>query len=300
MALADHLDKLRAFKTIANCGTIREAAEKLHITQPSLTRLIQTLERESGVELFVRGRSGVQVTNAGQMLLSYAESILVELDDLEERLKNPLDDLSGHLRIGTYESLAEYLWPEFIASLRRTTPQLKVSLRTNRLGSHLRDLEVGEIDMLVDAEPRTRGDFLSWVLYEDRFQFYLGEKHVQAFAPEAAEGLTLIHCPAAFDRDNKSIVQHLEENGFFFKEKIELDSFTSARAFCLAGVGIAALPQRLAERDLRSKSLFEVSLKGFSAKGFGPHSIVATVRSDRKDDRRLIFLRKILKDRFKA
>lgn len=79
MALADHLDKLKAFKVIIESGSMREAAAKLHVTQPSLSRLIQTLEETCGTKLLYRGRSGVLPTTAGKLLLAFADSTLKSL-----------------------------------------------------------------------------------------------------------------------------------------------------------------------------------------------------------------------------
>jgi DNA-binding transcriptional LysR family regulator len=300
MELTDHLDKLKAFKVIAECGTMREAALKLNVTQPSLTRLVQTLEISAGLALLVRGRSGVAPTEAGQLLLAFAKETLKNLEDLEERLHSPADRLSGHLRVGSFESLTEYLWPEFMAAFRKTTPQLKISIRTHHPATHFKALAEGQLDLIVDAEPRVVGDLTSWTLYEDRFQFYTGTRQQEVLTPETLKEMTLITCPAAYDRDGKGILQHLEEAGYFLKERIELDSFTSVMAFCQSGLGIAALPQRLAARALKGKEIFPVKLKGFPEKGFGAHSIAATIRAERSDDPRVRFLIKSLKAWFRG
>lgn len=298
MPLADHLDKLRSFATIVEAGTLREAAEKLHVTQPSLTRLIQTLEEAAGVPLLARGRSGVQATEAGRLLLAFAQDSLKKLEDLEARLTQPADQLSGHLRVGSYESLAEYLWPEFIADFRRQLPQLRVGVRTSNAGSHLLALEAGQLDLLVDAEPRLVGDFISWPLYEDRFAFYSAEKGLE-LSPAGLGDLPLVYCPLAFDRENKRILTHLEEAGYYFREKIELDSFPSVMAFAKQGVGLSVLPTRLAAAAVKARELHPAALKGFSAKGFGSHSLAATISAHRKDDPRLRHLIQALRKWFK-
>lgn len=300
MHLEDHLDKLKAFKIIVDCGTMREAAVKLNVTQPSLTRLIQTLETSAQVTLLQRGRSGVTATEAGRILLAYADTTLKNLKDLEERLKHPTDDLSGHLLVGSYESLTEYLWPDFIATFRKTTPQLRLSIRTSDSAGHSQALEHGKIDILVDAEPRVVGDFMSWVLYEDRFNFYVHDRNKAALTAQTIGSLPLIFCPSAYDQDNKKIVQHLEEAGYFFKERIELDSFPSVMAFCQRGIGLAILPSRLAKAAVHAKKIFPVELKGFSRHGFGAHSIAASIQSSRKEDPRIRLLIRSLKDWFKG
>ncbi len=293
MNLADHLDKLKAFKVIAESRTMREAADRLNVTQPSLTKLIQTLEASAGAPLLVRGRNGVTPTEAGKILAAYAASTLKELADVEQKLSNPSDRMSGHLRIGAYASLAEYLWPDFIPAIKKKAPALRLSVLTSEAIAHSRALESGEIDILVEAEPRIQGDLISWSLYEDRFNFHMNV--AQKWTPETIGSLPLIYSPNAFDRENKKIAQHLEEKGYTFKERIELDSFMAVLAFARKGIGLAVLPNRLAEAGLREGQLFVASLKNFPAKGFGAHTFAATILENRKDDPRLQFLLKSLR-----
>lgn len=124
MSLVEHLDKLKAFVVIAETGTLREASLRLHLTQPSLTRLIQTLESATGKTLLHRSRQGVSLTEAGQVILDFAKSTIKNLEDTEERLKSPSSHLAGLVRIGSYASLAEYFWPEFISTARKRHPEL--------------------------------------------------------------------------------------------------------------------------------------------------------------------------------
>jgi DNA-binding transcriptional LysR family regulator len=298
MALTDHLDKLKAFRVIAEAQKLSEATKRLHMSQPSLTRLIQTLEGATGTKLFHRSRQGVALTRSGQLLLEYSISVLGKLEDLEQRLKNPDLERAGVLRIGSYESLAEYLWPEFVLFFMKISPELKLLIRTSGSFNHKQALESGELDVLVDAEPRVLGDIMSWTLYEDRFNFYgVMEKLPSNLSPESIGNLPLIFSPSAFDRDNKNILQHLEERGYFFKEKMELDSFCAVRTFCNTGMGLAVLPLRLAESSIGALS--QVSLKGFPQRGFGTHSICASVKSNRADDYRIRVLVKALRERFK-
>ena len=284
---------------IASVSTMREAALKLNVTQPSLTRLVQTLEEALGEVLLVRSRNGVQPTEAGRLLLEYSRDTLRRLEDFEQRVRNPVDELAGHLRIGSYATLAEYLWPEFIVATKKSAPTLRLSIRTAEVMSDQRALETGEIDVLVDAEPRLTGDFTSWKLYEDRFNFYAKKKPEETITPESLGSTTLIYSPLAFDEHNKKIDQHLEEQGYRFKDKIQLDSFTSVLAFCRRGLGIAVLPQRLAADAVAANAIAPVSLRKFSHRGFGTHSLTATIKSTREDDPRVRYLIKSLRQWFR-
>lgn len=287
MKLADHLDKIEAFKTVAESRTMSEAAKRLHITQPSLTRLIQTLESAAGVQLLTRGRHGVSVTDAGRRLLGYTTLTLNGLTDLEQQLRFPKHEISGHLRIGAYASLGEYLWPEFLPDFRKKYPHLRISIFSAERISHSQSLALGEIDILIDAEPRLSGGAISWNLYEDRFNFYCRKSLSDDLTPVMITDTTLIFNPNAFDNENKKILQHLEERGYFFKERLEFDSFMAVLAFARKGVGLAILPNRLAHADVEGGRLKRSLLKGFPLNGFGQHQFAATVMESKKDDQRI-------------
>ena len=78
------LQQLNYLVTVAECGNITEAAEKLYISQPSLSTAIHNLEKEMGVTAFVRSNKGVVVTREGEELLSYARMLLEQADNMKE------------------------------------------------------------------------------------------------------------------------------------------------------------------------------------------------------------------------
>jgi DNA-binding transcriptional LysR family regulator len=297
MNISSHLDKLKPFVAVAEAGTIHEAAKRLHITQPALSRMIRVLEDSCGFELFVRSRQGVSLTPPGKEMLSYARLVLRELENLESKLQTPTNPMAGHIRIGTYESLAEYLWPDFLHHMQSEIPELAISLKTNSEINQLEALARGDIDILVDAEPRLTEELISWPLYKDKFNFFYKAGGITELDPISARDLTLIYVPQAADGENRSPLYHLEAKGYSFSKKMALDSFTTAQSFCAKGIGLAILPTRLQEEGKSRTGL--VKLDGFHARGFGEHTICATIRaSDAKNYRILEFI-KNLKNWFK-
>lgn len=81
------LQQLKYIVTVAECGNITEAAEKLFIAQPSLTSAIHNIEEEMGITAFIRSNKGVELTRDGETLLSYARQILEQTDVMTEHLK---------------------------------------------------------------------------------------------------------------------------------------------------------------------------------------------------------------------
>lgn len=113
---------LRYFATVARHGSIREAADDLHIAQSALSRQIQKLEKELGVPLLQRHARGIALTSAGEIFLRYARSSLRQVD----KVRSELDALKGLRRgrivIHAIESLVPHLLPRAIASFRQRHP----------------------------------------------------------------------------------------------------------------------------------------------------------------------------------
>jgi DNA-binding transcriptional LysR family regulator len=119
---------LRYFSAVARHGSIREAAEELHIAQSALSRQILKLEQEFGVQLFQRHARGVELTSAGEIFLNFAASNLRQVD----RVRSELDALKG-LRHGTIlihsiESLVPHLLPRAITGFGRRHPGISFEI----------------------------------------------------------------------------------------------------------------------------------------------------------------------------
>jgi DNA-binding transcriptional LysR family regulator len=83
------LDQIRTFVAIAQEGSMRRAAERLHLTQPPLSRQLASLEDELGARLFERVPKGMELAPAGRVFLAHAERILAEVDAARAAVRLP-------------------------------------------------------------------------------------------------------------------------------------------------------------------------------------------------------------------
>src|SRR5687767_1264682 len=110
------LHQLRYFVAVAQAGNFSRAAERCHVSQPSLSQQIQKLERQLNQPLFSRlGRKAV-LTDAGRLLLDRALSILASVDDAQRRLRSADDARGGRLAIGAIPTIAPFLLPPTLES----------------------------------------------------------------------------------------------------------------------------------------------------------------------------------------
>ena len=146
------LHQLRYFVAIAETGNFTRAAERSHITQPSLSQQILNLEHEVGHKLFHRlGRKAV-LTEAGATFLERARRILFEVENATKELKDH-PALDRRITVGAVPTVAPYLVAPLIARCRETHPNLQVHMREDFRSDLSRAVVEGELDLAVVTLP---------------------------------------------------------------------------------------------------------------------------------------------------
>jgi DNA-binding transcriptional LysR family regulator len=145
------LTQLRYLIAIADAGlNITLAAERVHATQPGLSKQLKQLEGELGFQLFARkGKSLDAVTVAGGQVIERARVILTEASNIRSIAANLRNDAQGELRIATTHTQARFALPPAIAALSLSYPQVRVQLQPVRDSEVLAQLEGGQVDMAV-------------------------------------------------------------------------------------------------------------------------------------------------------
>lgn len=137
---------LKYFMMVANEGNFTRAAERLHLSQPTLSRQLSDLEREYGTTLFIREPRHVRLTEEGLLLKRRAEEILALVDETEQELLQQKDEVSGDIHIGAGESVYFQYVLELIEQLRAVHPGIHVHVVTGDAETCLYALEKGLID----------------------------------------------------------------------------------------------------------------------------------------------------------
>jgi len=141
-------NQLRYFQSVARLQNFRAAAEELYISQPSLSRSIDSLEQELGVVLFERAGRGISLTGSGRVLLEYADRILEECDIAVYKMKE-LSSSGGRIDIGYVFPLANYYIPHKVRSFLDTPGNENVTFgfTQNRTSSIIRAIKNGKLDV---------------------------------------------------------------------------------------------------------------------------------------------------------
>jgi DNA-binding transcriptional LysR family regulator len=148
----NRLKQLRAFCEVIKCGSITLAAQKLFLSQPSVTLQIQAMEREMGVTVFERRGPQLKLTPDGEALYALAKPLVEGIDSLQENFAANNEKLdSGLLSICAGESTILYILPEAVRRFVIAYPriQLKINNETGRDG--LKMLRADEVDLVVGS-----------------------------------------------------------------------------------------------------------------------------------------------------
>src|SRR5688572_11505218 len=120
--MAIELRLLRYFAAVAEERHVGHAAARLFISQPALSQQIRSLEEQVGVPLFVRHPRGVELTEAGEVLLEEARALLGESERLEATVEDLRRGRTAGVRVGLPPGLPRSLFPELLAALREREP----------------------------------------------------------------------------------------------------------------------------------------------------------------------------------
>lgn len=120
--------RLHVFNSAANHLSFTKAAEELYITQPAVTKNIKELESALRIDLFNRSKSGISLTKAGVLLKKYTDILIEQERELEYKLSELRDSLSGELRLGASTTIGQYIIPRILGEFASKNTEVNISL----------------------------------------------------------------------------------------------------------------------------------------------------------------------------
>lgn len=242
-----NLRELEYLVAVADHGHFGRAAEATMVSQPTLSTQLKKLERELGVTLIERSRSGAILTPAGAAVVDHARVVLRETSDIRGIARRAADPMSVSLRIGLFPTLAPYLLPHVVPTVRERCPRLELLLVEEKTEIVLERLGAGDLDVGVLAlpvhdeglsvEPLFTEDFLLAVPVSHPLADHEGPVDVSVLAGEQLLLLEEGHCL----RDQALSVCRI--GGASERRGFRATSLETLRQMVAAGVGVTLLPE---------------------------------------------------------
>jgi len=180
---------LKYFEVIATEGNLGRAAERLHRTQPALTKCIDRLEEDLGAKLFEKDGRGMRLTAAGEVLVKRTRQMAIMVEETSREMQDYAGGLQGKVRIGCLPTLAEHLMPRVFEQLLAEAPAISVTLTVAMNDNLLNNLRDGELDLVVGPMLETDPDIVCEKIAEDTMVVMASENHPIFDAPCTLAGL---------------------------------------------------------------------------------------------------------------
>lgn len=171
------LTELRYIVTLAQEQHFGRAAERCHVSQPTLSVGVKKLEDELGVLIFERSKTAVRLTPVGEGIVTQAQKVLEQAQSIRELAQAGKNQLATPLKVGAIYTIGPYLFPHLIPQLHKAAPQMPLYIEEN-FTHVLRDkLRTGELDAIIIALPFNEADVLTKPLYDEPFYALLPADH---------------------------------------------------------------------------------------------------------------------------
>lgn len=262
------LTDLRYLVALARERHFGRAAEKCHVSQPTLSVAIKKVEEELGVQLFERSATEVKITATGQRIVSQAEKVLLEAAQIPEIAAAGKDPLAGPLRLGVIYTIGPYLLPRLIPLMHHHAPRMPLVIQENYTTRLVEALKRGELDVVILSLPFEEAGVVAQPVYDEPFRVLMPADHPWAelghIDPErlADDQLLLLSAGNCFRDQVLEVCPHCR-NVSGLQRTLEGSSLETIRHMVATGLGVTVLPSSAADGLVDNNPL--VAVRPFSA-----------------------------------
>jgi len=235
--------QLAAFDAVARLGSVSLAAAEMNLTQPAVSIQIGGLEASAGTPLLQRSGRGIRLTEAGELLASYASRILGLWQQAGDEMATYQGEFSGTLRVAAVTT-AEYLLPPLLVTFANANPRVKVKLQVGNRDAIVRMLAGQEVDLAIMGRPPAELKTESMPFARHPMAFVAAPSH--PLMTDARPGIERLAGERILVRERGSGTRATVER--LFKEAelpmrigSELSSNEAIKQMCAAGFGVAFL-----------------------------------------------------------
>lgn len=170
------LVKYRAFVNVAELGSLTKAAKLMGYSQPGISKMMDSLEDELNISLFIRNGPAIELTDNGKQVYSYCKKIVKCDDDLVNAVNAMNGLLTGSIHIGALNSVIQSFVPNIIKSYSSVYPKIQIYLNEIPTGEIIKQLKSNTIDIGFTSEFNFRGlEFIP--LFKDRIRLIVNKNH---------------------------------------------------------------------------------------------------------------------------
>lgn len=225
------------FVEIAETQNISRAAERLGVSQPSLSTSIKRLEDSLNTQLLLRTKSGVRLTKDGHFFMTKVKDLIQQWGMIRDGIKTSSTEATGRYRIGCHSAVAQYTLTQFLPGLLQKHPKLEIELYHDLSRKVCEQVISFELDIGIVVNPVSHPDLVIKEICQDTIQFWVStaieNKDVLICNPELAQ--------------TQDMLLRLRKKKMEFTRIINTSSLEVIAGLVEAGAGVGILPTRVAK-----------------------------------------------------
>jgi len=266
--------RLKIFRTVAEKLSFTSAAETLFLTQPAVTLQIKSLEEELGVKLFDRTGGKVRLTEAGAVLLGFAERIAEIYLEAETAIGSLIGEERGKLAIGASTTIAQYVLPRLIGQFLSRHPRLEFSMISANTENIVKALDERLITLGLVEGPIARKDLKTDSFFEDEIVVIAAANHELAIGGSSMITISSLAQAPLIMREHGSGTRRVVEDALKkcglrlsdLKIIMELDSTEAIKTAVEADLGIGFVSRWGLKRETDLGTLKIVNIESLKIK----------------------------------
>lgn len=236
-------DDLLYFLEVSKTLNFSRAAERIGISQPSLSMAIRRLENIIGAKLFIRHQKGVTITKSGAQLLAHAKQLLQYWDVVKSKTLAASQNVEGSFTIGSHPSLALVYFSGFLPKLLKKHTKLEVNLKldlSRKIVDQVMDLT---LDLGIVANPIKHPNLIIQKLFDDEVAFWCNEELHPV--NDLSSGEAIIICDPEL-LQTQWLLNRLQKKGLTYTRMLSCNNLEVIAELTLTGCGVGILPGTVA------------------------------------------------------
>jgi len=259
------IDGIKAFVTVADARSFSIAANRLHLTQPAVSKRIALLESQMGIRLFDRIGRTVNLTEAGRALEPRARGILLEIEDTHRAISNLAGNIGGQLSLATSHHIGLWRLPQVLRKFSQRYPDVSLDL-------HFMDSEVaheqivqGNLELgVITLAPNSHERLTAIPVWRDQLVFMCAADH-----PLATQGKVYIEqlpdypaiLPDMSTFTGRIVKSLFEERGLTLNVSMSTNYLETIKMLISAGLGWSMLPISMLDPSLKVINVPNVTIE---------------------------------------
>lgn len=263
MSLDSNWDLYKTFYQVAKYSSFSKAAEKLYITQPSISYAMKTLEDNLGIKLFYRNSNGVKLTSDGKELFNYVEKSYNLLLSGERNLKESKDFVHGKIAVGVQSHIGEFFLFPFVEKFHHDYPNIEINIISRNTEEMIGFLENNSIDFMIDTSPiKSVYNNLNIIPLLELENCFISKKEINKTCIELKKlneyNLVL---PVKRSTPRKELDYICEKNDAVLKPFMTIETTEMLINAVKKDMGIGYVIKQAVNKELKEHKLYEVKVK---------------------------------------